>query len=322
MMNTSESVRRAFVKEMSLPIQIVESPYFEYYLDVLNPYFNSKDSYSILLDFLKQASIDHNSNDLEFLQNSLTKKVIYGIEDAIKQTQAYADFNAMDMSQYQISEKRSYDTESLYSVVNVGKKYISIDLKKANFQALKFINPEIVLNANSYDELVERYSPYLYHKKSKQMRQVIFGNLNPKRQATIQSFIMKTLSNELEKLGLKFDKMKVCSADEIVFPVDAFEGDIFEVMAKREFLKDIEFHVEEFEIQTVDKNHFACYKKYTSGKIEFKGVNKNYIYEVIKRFEDKELTENDLLFYSDGRICRFLNPIFPQKNKKIFNSFV
>lgn len=312
-MNVSESVKRAFVKEMSLPIQIMESPYFEYYLETLNPYFASKESYNVLIAFLKQASIDHNSNDLEYLQNTLTKKVIYGIEDAIKSTQAYADFNAMDMSKYQISEKRSYDTESLYSVVNVGKKYISIDLKKANFQALKFVNPELVLGASSYDELVEKYSTYLYHKKSKQMRQVIFGNLNPKRQSTIQSFIMKTLSNELEKLGLNFEKMKVCSADEIVFPVEAFEGNIFEVMANREFLKDIEFHVEEFEIQSVDPHHFACYKKYTSGKVEFKGVNKNYIYEVIKRYENKDVEEMDLLFYNEGRICKFLKPMFPKR---------
>ena len=75
---------------------------------------------------------------------------------------------------------------NIYNNSNTGKKFISIDLKKANFQALRKFNPEIVMNCGHTTILLNISMVTNISKKSKYTRQVIFGKLNPRRTITFE----------------------------------------------------------------------------------------------------------------------------------------
>ena len=50
----------------------------------------------------------------------------------------------MDMKQFAF-ERPKVSKNNVYNGENIGKNFLSVDLSKANFQALKYVNPDIVL---------------------------------------------------------------------------------------------------------------------------------------------------------------------------------
>lgn len=53
----------------------------------------------------------------------------------------------------------------VYRPDNDGKYFLSLDLKKANYNALKFYDPEIVLDTGFYEELISRFTDLDYRKR-------------------------------------------------------------------------------------------------------------------------------------------------------------
>lgn len=62
-----------------------------------------------------------------------------------------------------------------------GAFFFSLDLKKVNYHVLKFYYPNLVLNTHTYEDFIGQFTEFDYIRKSKYIRQVIFGNLNPKK---------------------------------------------------------------------------------------------------------------------------------------------
>lgn len=110
----------------------------------------------------------------------------------------------------------------------------------ANFNALKFYDPSIVLNSANWIEFVSKFTELEYFKRSKYFRQIVFGHLNPKKQATISKFITSEIfrvvstalgsasvsrcpiprrSRSLSRLDLSRLKTSFYSHDELVFHV-------------------------------------------------------------------------------------------------------
>ena len=72
------------------------------------------------------------------------------------------------------------------------------------------------MGCENYKELVSKFTEIKPFIESKQIRQVIFGHLNPKRQQTIQKYMMNLVVEILDKNG--FDKCRFLSAssDEVI----------------------------------------------------------------------------------------------------------
>jgi hypothetical protein len=84
-----------------------------------------------------------------------------------------------------------------------GKYFISLDHVTANFNALKFYDPSIVLHCANWQELISKFTELEYFKRSKYFRQIVFGHLNPKKQAIISKFITSEVYRALSsKLGM------------------------------------------------------------------------------------------------------------------------
>jgi len=85
-----------------------------------------------------------------------------------------------------------------------GKTYLSIDLKKANWQSVKWHDPAFVNElGDSYDEFLQKFGLPEVFRRSKHFRQYIFGGLNPKKQMKMQRVILEHVISSLEEIGLK-----------------------------------------------------------------------------------------------------------------------
>jgi hypothetical protein len=300
----TENIRKIFVKDFKIPAPVLnDSSLFLYYLELMEPFIESNTNYNMLYNYLSS----NNLNEDLFVSES--KRLKNEIIDKISNNEHYISFANMNMDKFNGISIPSQN--KLYEPINSGKKYISIDLKKANFQSLKYANPEIVFNANTYEELLKLFSASDYHIKSKQIRQVIFGNLSPKKQQKIQKFIMYKLYKWLLKDSTIDEKsISFSSADELVIDKTFIENGVLKKINSWISQNEFDFHVTEFELLCLHDQHKFMYKKYNSGKIEFKNVPQKNFCEVIKYYKDEKVSENDLLFMDDGRLSTFKNPLF------------
>jgi len=63
-------------------------------------------------------------------------------------------------------------TAGSWSLSSVGRYFISLDLVKANFHSLQWVDKALVLGCDTWAELVATFSPYQYLAEAKYFRQV------------------------------------------------------------------------------------------------------------------------------------------------------
>jgi hypothetical protein len=185
-----EKLKQRFCKDNNITIQLFEEPYFterlklmgkydlwESFVDFYNKNFNDKEDYFTYYNDLKDNIINYikNSDTYKLLNNEKTNIAkLFELPDRVKN----------------LSQKNVYNKD------NVGKYFLSIDMKKANYSALvsfgkmynvPFVNDDI---GYSYEKFMSLFTPYEYFAKSKYIRQVVFGNCNPKRQIAFEHYLM------------------------------------------------------------------------------------------------------------------------------------
>lgn len=309
-MELTNSLKKRFASDLKLPINIYSEPYFEYFMELYNPNFNTKEKMKSFEKLLSKFS-----NQEEFFQNS--ERISSSIKDLIAKTDTYKKLNAFDMNKdFPLEEQ--VKQQNIYIIPNVGKKLISVDLEKANFNVLKMIGLDKEIGANSYNELLSKFTDDEYYFISKKIRQVIFGDLNPARQQRIQKFVINNLCKKLKENGCILSS---ASSDEIIIQnQDLTSKDI------KEILKDVPeefkfFRVEDFVFEKIDENHdFFVKTTLTENgpKTEFKNVPGHVFAQVYKRYLNQEINEYDLLFYHEGFLAQFKEKLFNQElNKKM-----
>ena len=177
----NNKLRQRFVKDYNLPINVFDERLFNYYVGLYD--FFPREKWENL-----KALIDEKYNGNVELWLDYCAKVRDEAINYVMGTQRYTDFNTSDLSKYKLT--KNIGEHSYYTEATDGCKFISIDLKKANFQALKFVG---VVEENTYDELIEKVGGDDYIKGSKYLRQVIFGKMNPGRTVTVEKYIMEKI---------------------------------------------------------------------------------------------------------------------------------
>lgn len=299
MITIDTMTRRQFVRDYKLPIQIVQDPYFDYFLELFEEHFKSKTKYQLLVDTVnKFDSLD------AFVAES--KRIRSEAMDYIKNTKSYENLSKDKLDVYKCEFPYKIN---LYNRDNEGKKFVSIDLVKGNFQALSFYNKELLGEKDSYEEFMKMFTNEEYFIQSKQIRQVIFGNLMPKKQQRIQKFIMNIVKNHLIEHGMKEEDICASSPDEIVFEYDKFKN--FKEVLNDDKIKALDLHMDVFTLNAIDDNVDGFIKRFESNKnIEIKNCNMKVMPEVIKFLKSEPLTENDLYFFDEGRIAQYKEPVF------------
>eukprot|EP01105_Mastigella_eilhardi_P013900 TRINITY_DN3167_c0_g1_i1.p1 TRINITY_DN3167_c0_g1~~TRINITY_DN3167_c0_g1_i1.p1 ORF type:complete len:245 (+),score=59.83 TRINITY_DN3167_c0_g1_i1:73-807(+) len=211
--------RRQFVKHTGLPIHLVDEPYFSHLLDLYEPVMRSRSKYN---EFLAALKDHYGGKENEFLQNA--KKVCDDAIAAITQSAEYGQlsnkFDAAKFKRWNFNPSELGACKDIYTTENCGKKLISLDMKQANFNALRLINPALVRNAATYEAFMATITDDKFLIGSKHLRQVIFGKANPKQQVAVEQQVMYNIAHTLHTakgLHIPLWTMSV-HTDEVVHP--------------------------------------------------------------------------------------------------------
>lgn len=305
---------KRFVSDLKLPIQIINEELFNYSLITVG----GIEAWEALKLLIKNEYENTNEKFLEEYYN-VRDKIITTVLD----NKAFQEFNTMPMDRYSFSKRDSITSKNIYNQDNIGKTFVSIDLKKANFQVLHKVNKDIVLGADSYEEFIAKFTDLDYIINSKYTRQVIFGKLNPSRHITVEKYYTYCIYELLQESGLT-DGWKVVSInnDEIVYEVSFGIYDTkFNIETEKNIKKlikdelDLIVHLDVF----ILKGYELCYEDSGSPKFTFysKVYNEtNTLYKLVsvplpyyliiaKLYENLPLNEKDYHFSYEGCDCIF-----------------
>lgn len=313
----SINFRKRFVSDMNLPICIFDEPYFTYFINLYENNFQSLTKWNSLCSLIETT---FNNNAQLFLNE------YYQVRDKmindILNSDSYKSFNNMDMSIYQI-KNYGFPSGNIYNEINNNQKFISIDLKKANFQALRLVN---VIKDETYDDFVSRYTNIQYIKESKYTRQVMFGKLNAKRQITVEKYIVSLIYEALmdnNMFSQLVKEVKSFASDEIIFSIspnlddqivnETIKGLSGYIKSELGYFVDVEYFVlnlkKFYTYNDLRINAFIKHFLNIEKKNEIMSVPIFYYAQIYKALNNLPIEENDLLFLMEGQVSKFLNPL-------------
>ena len=314
----NRELAKRFISDYKLPIPLINEKYFFYHLGLYQEDYNSLEYYFELLDMIgKKYGGDCN----KFLED------YYNVRDkiitTIVESEAFQKFNTMDMNVFTIKDRPNITSDNIYNNDNIGKFFISIDLKKANFQTLRNIDKDIVFGADTYEEFIGKFTDLDYIKESKYTRQVIWGKCNPKRHITAEKyFIIQIYKKVIEQFPHLSNKCVSLSNDEMIFNVEflryndkltcfSLKKDIQTIAKEIGFDVHVEFfHLKGYnlvfkESRSIRKTFFMKDYFCTDGKFKMIGVPLQYHSIAYKLYKGKELSEIDYHFDYEGMDARF-----------------
>ena len=180
------------------------------------------------------------------------------------------------------------------------KKYISIDINKANWVVLKKYDPEFAPElGNSYEDFISKFDVPEIFNHSKQLRQYIFGNINPKRQGKAQRVVTQSILNKYNHLNLDIACIK---NDEVIYSFESF-NQIEEILTSVD--KKI-FKIKLFTVKRVQDFRINTFLSESGEELykEMVGCNGNQFFMNLKNhiFEES-LDIRDLYFRMDGSLA-------------------
>lgn len=211
------ALKQRFCKDNKVAIQLFDEPYFTERIKLL-------DLTTEWHRFLYMIETEFDNSAEKFFEYS--SDLMNLIVEYIKNSETFRSLNTSDMNLYKVENKHRQG--DVFKNEYVGKSFISIDIKKANFSALVHYSKEngFDFNDNSFDyaEFMRRFTEIEYFAKSKYIRQVVFGKCNPSRQITYEKSIMNKVYEFLCSRYEEFDNSVVtfCN-DEIVIDIEKLE---------------------------------------------------------------------------------------------------
>ena len=274
---------KGFCKVMDITVPDLE--HFDYYIEQLSK-INRWKNIKYLIKLYEEAEEKH--ADLYQFRIDKSNEII----SYLKKTRAYNELIDDNLIPFYPTTKNFEYSED--------KKYISIDIRKANWTVLKKYDPEFAQElGNSYDHFLSMFDVPEIFKQSKQLRQYIFGNVNPKRQGYVQRAIIQDVINRYEHLGLDIACIK---NDEIIYSFDDF-SQIDEIL---QTIDDNRFSTKLFTVKRVEDFRIHSYIN-DKGEFLYKemvGCNGNLFFLYLKKYILEESIDiRDLYFRMDGNIA-------------------
>ena len=312
-MNMTPRLKHRFCKDANLPINIYEEPFFTKRLELFDSFFGTLEKWEVFQKDLEEAGFENEEAYFEEY-NRIKEAAI----NSIKESKTYRQFIS-DNSKFNVPNL-NYPT-NIYKEENAGEFFISIDMRKANFTALKeyekrFCEEQgsIFNGAETWQDFISQFTNMKHVIQSKYIRQVIMGALNPKRQVTFEKYLMYTYLEELKDMIEEYD-LGVASFtnDEIV--LTGFSEDIDLIYDDPDFVKFMENNKKNirFDLFRLDKgNNGIGWRKHiillTSSHAfnEYKCVDAiNYPF-ILRHALEEPVQWTDKVFYQDGKLAILL----------------
>ena len=319
-----DSLCRRFISDNNLQFQFVDYNHFNYCINL----FGKKHDWDALLEVIKER-FDNNPNKFLDEYYQLRDKIITDFLDK----KEYKFFNEeMNLNDFALDkDSRNITSNNIYNRENLGKTFLSIDLKKANFQTMKHISSSMVNNRATYEDFIGDYTDLDYIKNSKYTRQVVFGKLNPKRQITCEKFftneIRKLIAPEIYVMSGKIVSM---SNDELVYEITTPEkindNLIQKLVEKIKSITDFTVHADlfklngyEFQFMETGVCKFTFFEKaFSDGSKKLISVPMPFYKMVYKLMNNIPLEDEDYLFeYDKNVICMFIEEFQIEKINKL-----
>lgn len=301
-------IKQRFVKDYNLPINIFNDEIFNYYIELYD--FFPKNTWEKLCD-----AINNKYNGNSSLWLDYCAKVRDDAISGVIESDEYKTFNDSKnlLKEYNIDVK--VGEHSLYSQETDGKRYVSIDLKKANFQALKFAG---ILNDASYEDFIRKYGGDDYIVNSKYLRQVIFGKMNPGRTIKVEKYIVSKIHEIISPVFLDW-KLFSFNSDELIYSLEDFypsEDNLNSIVGDVKELLNIDVRAECVEIKklpivNVNGNNVDAYVRTNINTNEsvLKKASTTFFPQIYKLWKGKEIQDKDLYVYFDDQLAKFVEPL-------------
>jgi hypothetical protein len=229
----------------------------------------------------------------------------------------------MDMSE--ISKKVAqykFPSSDIYKPSFDGQSFISIDMKQANFTSLNLYDPGIFNHAKSWAYFMCEFTDYMHIIRSKYIRQVIFGNCNPKRHITYEKYLMCSLLPFI--LAVIPEEDIVCfTNDEIVIRIDRDKQDGTKLIEQfsNEFPTNIPVKFEDFTLRQLNGG-IGYVKLFDDGSYKLKCVDNDFMPMVVSMMNYGIVRKNDLYFMHKNILAKFTSlPKFIEQCQ-LFDDFI
>lgn len=310
--NNIKKFRQRFVKDYNLPINIFDDNLFEYYIRLYDffPYLCYKET-------IEKIENEYDGSVEKWLEYcaSVRDNAINGVME----TDEYKKFNSMDLSQYNFAP--ICGERSCYTEETNGKRFLSIDLRKANFQVLKYAG---VVSDATYEQFIHRFGGDDYIVNSKYLRQVIFGKMNPSRQIKIEKYLMSKVYEVIKDVTEKY-RFTIFSmnSDELIFAIpEEFYNNCQEDENTRELINDIynlvgkdigvEIKVEYIEVRrlpivSANGTKIDAYERtnlFTNQKT-LKKASTTFYPQIYKLWNEMPIEDYDMVFYFENQLATF-----------------
>ena len=301
----SISLKKRFCKDYNLPIVVFDNPYFYERLQIIDILFDCVYKFDVFCDELREFASEQ---DYFEHYNNVKDSAI----DFIKASEEYNSF---------INENFAAESEipkrNVYVEDNDDTGFISIDMVKANFSALKHYSPKIFDGLATWEQFMSKFTNSQHIIHSKYIRQVILGACNPKKQIRYEHHLMSILCNHIVET---IPNVSVYSLgeDEIIInvPRKYGVGCGFSLSALKNTISSCPFGIgqlvrtETYELHKIDgTNGYMKIHNNDSNDIEFKCLDAEIYHQIVKHYFGNPIEENDLVFYHNGRLAKFLEEV-------------
>jgi hypothetical protein len=344
-----DDLKRRFIKEYRLPIPVIESDYWEYYLNLYDNSFDCKKLWDNLMTGLEK---DYSGNINQFLEDfyNVRENMLTSIKNNISEyflskggmPSKTADKNDPCSPYYDLPNKyKMVRKDSIYNSEFVGQYFLAIDLKKANVQALNWYDNSLFVGKpvdettdidTIYQEWLDKFKKgtYVdkYVKESKYIREVVFGNINPNRQIRIErylvakvlDYILPNLSKELKLVQIGSDEAVISVPKEFLSQINS-ENLIKEV--RKQLGIDIKAELFKLEVKkflSSSQKTISVFRKRPIASNsekgmanEYKGISKLFYSQIYQWIYDiaPDPSDRDLVFYNEKELAKFLVRIVP-----------
>jgi len=307
-------ILKKFAKDTGYPIHIFEEPYFSHQLKMCERIApECQRTWVLFLQALQECDGPEGvSQEYRRIQD--------GILTHIKSTHGYKFFMQDNDPSRPMIPKKGINP---YEPHNAGKRILSLDLVRANFQALSHFGRDIHMRQPTWEDFVGQFTDVEYFKYVRYLRQVTYGKLNIKKMAKYERHLAHFVYSMLKDTGLvkkapKGSELTTLSHDEVLFLSDPEYLDLtgMEVEGfRRHFLYSspietpIEIRAELFDLEQI-KPHRAFVRRFVhEDKIDFRGVNKQWYCQVVRHLYGEPIQDLDLYFRHESRLSKFVEPM-------------
>lgn len=304
-MKLSNSLKKRFCKDFSLPIGLFDDDDFYYFIELYDSLLFTKEKLRMLEDVVSTLG-----GEEQFMQEF--NRIKSDIIESVSNTQGYMNLSS-DKNPRPYEAKHQYSGQNIYCPQFVGKEIISIDIRKANFFSMKTYDPSILKGAKTWNEFLSHFTDLPYYHESKQLRQVIFGNLLPKRQQAIQKSVCLEIADTIKLIDNRLD-VAIVSTDEILilnhpYPEDVVESIYWVLESKLGHTRD-DLRIEGFELEQIHPEKSYFIKRSFHDDITFKSVPQIFFAQVFKHYVGLSINEIDRSFFHEGMKATFQKSIY------------